>query len=229
MSEPKFTGVWIPAGVFQTSMVSLAAKVVYGVVDALDNDDGCFASNAYLSRHLGLKERQIRNLLKELDDARLIVRVEVGGRRVIRTVEKLAVENALVNGQVTRTDGVAKNCLGGRQNIAMGGGKILPPYNKEDNKEDIDTKSRMPFSSALPFESEEFSKAWARWQDYRKEMKKPLKPKTVEAQWTQFKEWGEAEAIKAIDTSILNGWVGLFRPKNVTTGRTLTAQDHNEF
>lgn len=229
MDEPKFTGVWIPAGVFQTTTVSITAKVVYGVVDALDNDDGCFASNAYLSRHLGLGERQIRNILQELEDARLITRVVHDGRRVIRTVEKVALNNALSDAQVTRTEGAAKNCLGGRQNIATGGGKKLPPYNKEDNKGDIDTKSRMPFSSSLPFESEAFSNAWAKWQDYRKEMKKPLKPKTVEAQWAQFKEWGEAEAIKAIDTSILNGWVGLFRPKNVTSGRTLTAQDHNEF
>lgn len=150
MDEPKFTGVWIPAGVFQTTTVSITAKVVYGVVDALDNDDGCFASNAYLSRHLGLGERQIRNILQELEDARLITRVVHDGRRVIRTVEKVALNNALSDAQVTRTEGAAKNCLGGRKNIATGGGKKLPPYNKEDNKGDIDTKSRMPFHLLCP-------------------------------------------------------------------------------
>ena len=120
MSEPKFTGVWIPAGVFQTKMLSMTAKVVYGVVDALDNEDGCFASNAYLSAHLGLKERQVQNILSELTDARLILRVDVGGRRVIRTVEKVAVMGALTTAQVTRSDG-CKKLHAGVQEIAGGG------------------------------------------------------------------------------------------------------------
>lgn len=232
MSEPKFTGVWIPAGVFQTSMVSLAAKVVYGVVDALDNEDGCFASNAYLSRHLGLGERQIRNLLSELEDAKLIVRVEESGRRVIRTVEKLAVQQALADGQVTRTEGAATDCRGGRQKIATGGGKKLPPYNKEDNKED--NNKSIPWADDVkpPFSSEAFAKAWQSWIDYRKEIKKTLKPTTVQAQWRQFVLWGEANTIKSIETSIKNGWTGLFEPRNSLpqfNRQPLQAHDHNEF
>jgi hypothetical protein len=109
MSEPKFTGVWIPASVFQTPTISLTAKVVYGVVDALDNEEGCFASNAYLSRHLGLSVRQLQTILSELEDAKLILRVACEGRRVIRTVEKVALTNALASTQVTRSEGGAEN------------------------------------------------------------------------------------------------------------------------
>lgn len=129
MSQPKFTGVWIPSAVFSHKGISMTAKVVYGVIDGLDNDDGCFASNAYLSEHLGLCERQLRNILKELDDANLIARTEIGGRRVIRTVEKIALAQAIGGGEEIY-------CHGGRKNIAMGGGNKLPPYSKEDNKED---------------------------------------------------------------------------------------------
>ena len=109
MSEPKFTGVWIPSSVFQTPTISLTAKVVYGVVDALDNEEGCFASNAYLSRHLGLSVRQLQTILSELEDARLIRRVACEGHRVIRTVEKVALQDALASTQVTRTEGDAEN------------------------------------------------------------------------------------------------------------------------
>lgn len=235
MSEPKFTGVWIPAGVFQTSKVSITAKVVYGVVEALDNDDGCFASNAYLSRHLGLGERQIRNILQELDEANLITRVEINGRRVIRTVEKMAVVKAL---------GEEENCLGGRKNIATGGGKKLPTYNKEDNKGDKDTGTAsvmkkvikdldsIPWTSDLPFSSEAFSKAWQSWIDYRKELKKPLKDATVKAQWREFAKWGEQKSIASIEQSIKNGWQGLFEPKQVfgaSNTNVLTARDHEAF
>jgi len=223
MSEPKFTGVWIPAGVFQHSAISITAKVVYGVVDALDNDDGCFASNTYLSRHLGLQERQLRNLLKELDDANLIVREEVDGRRIIRTVEKVAL------GKVTQGGG--KILPRGRQKIAVGGGKKLPTYNKEDNKEDRDTKENIPWTVQMPFESKEFSKAWMAWIIYRKEIKKPIKESTMKAQWAEFAKWGESKSIISIEMSIKNGWQGLFEPARSQGGntKTLTSKDHDSF
>lgn len=242
MSEPKFTGVWIPAGVFQTKMLSMTAKVVYGVVDALDNEDGCFASNAYLSAHLGLKERQVQNILSELTDARLIVRVDVGGRRVIRTVEKVAVMGALTTAQVTRSDGCNK-LHEGVQEIAGGGCKKLHTYNKEDNKEDKTTPT--PSSGAdipwaedkdigpMPFSSDEFKKAWAEWIDYRKEIKKALKPKSIKAQWKQFVLWGEAGCIESIQQSIRSGWQGLFPPRQnnqqMYHKKPLTAKDHETF
>lgn len=229
MSDPKFTGVWIPAGVFQHTTLSITAKVVYGVVEALDNDDGCFASNAYLSRHLGLGVRQLQNVIKELDDANLITRVEVNGHRVIRTVEKIAITNAL---------GGAKDFVGGVQKIARGGRNKLHTYSKEDNKESINTKElveqldKIPWTTALPFSSEAFSKAWQSWIDYRKELKKPLKDATVKAQWNEFKKWGEAGAIASIEQSIKNGWQGLFEPRigyNKGNTNVLTARDHEAF
>jgi hypothetical protein len=238
MSEPKFTGVWIPASVFQTPTISLTAKVVYGVVDALDNEEGCFASNAYLSRHLGLSVRQLQTILSELEDAKLILRVACEGHRVIRTVEKVALTNALASTQVTRSEGGAENRTGGVKKTARGGCGKPHTYSKEDNKELINTKGQpvdldsIPWVSALPFSSEAFSKAWQSWIDYRKELKKPLKDATVTAQWKEFVAWGEEKSIASIQQSIKNGWQGLFEPKqNFTKGNTnvLTARDHEAF
>lgn len=232
MSEPKFTGVWIPAGVFQTQTVSLTAKVVYGVVDALDNDAGCFASNAYLSKHLGLGVRQLQAILADLEVAGLVIRIEEDGRRVIRTVEKVALQKALIDGQVTSSTGGAENCRGGMKKTAGGGCRKLHTYSKVDNKVDKDTGTDIPWTSVLPFESQEFSKMWIRWIDYRKELKKPLKDATVTAQWAEFKIWGEEKSVQSIQESIKNGWQGLFEPKkNQGTYRAkpLTSEDHNTF
>jgi hypothetical protein len=223
MSEPKFTGVWIPAGVFQHTTLSITAKVVYGVVEALDNDDGCFASNAYLSRHLGLSVRQLQNVIKELDDANLITRVEQEGRRVIRTVEKMAIVNAL---------GDAVNCTGGVKKTARGGCNKLHTYNKEDNKGDKDTVQQQMWIARLPFGSEAFLTAWKSWVVYRKEMKKTLTDSSVQAQCKEFVLWGEAKSIASIEQSIKQGWQGLFEPKQVFgKGNTnvLTARDHEAF
>lgn len=223
MSEPKFTGVWIPAGVFQHTTLSITAKVVYGVVEALDNDDGCFASNAYLSRHLGLSVRQLQNVIKELDDANLITRVEQEGRRVIRTVEKMAIVNAL---------GDAVNCTGGVKKTARGGCNKLHTYNKEDNKGDKDTVQQQMWIVRLPFGSEAFLTAWNSWVVYRKQLKKSLTDSSVQAQCKEFVLWGEAKSIASIEQSIKQGWQGLFEPKqNFSKGNTnvLTARDHEAF
>ncbi len=236
MSEPKFTGVWIPAGVFQRADLSMSAKLLYGVVVGLDGSDGCYASNAYLQRHLGLSERSIRGVLKELDDACLIRREDFNGKRIIRTVESIALSRSFADAQVTKSEGEAKNCLGGRQKTAVGGGKKLPPYNKEDNKEDKTTptpssEDDIPWTEGLPFDSKAFSEAWATWIEYRKEMKKPLKPTTVKAQWKELVKWGEQKSIDAIEQSIKNGWQGLFEPRQNGFGqynkKPLTANDHN--
>ena len=230
MSEPKFTGIWIPAIVL-TYPISITAKVCYGVVDGLDNEDGCFASNAYLQTHLQLEKRQLQNILKELDDAKLIVRQEVAGRRIIRTVTKVALVKAHADAQVTRSEG-CNGLHGGVQNNARGGCNKLHPYNKEDKKEDKNTVQEQTWLVRLPFGSEAFINAWKSWVAYRKQLKRKLTDASVQAQFKDFVLWGEAKSIDAIERSIRQGWQGLFEPTgNVAKGntKTLTAKDHESF
>jgi len=224
VSEPKFTGVWIPAAIFQTPSISITAKVVYGVLESLDNDAGCFASNAYLSKHLGLEERQVRNLLANLEAAGLITRNEEAGRRIIRTIERAAVVKALTKG--------GNKLPRGRQEIAEGGGKKLPTYNKEDNKGDKDTGKELGWIVCLPFGSEAFIASWKSWVAYRKEMKKKLTDSSVQAQFREFALWGEQKSTEAIEQSIKQGWQGLFEPNKkfgAKASKALTSEDHSAF
>lgn len=64
MSSPSFTGIWIPAEVIQMETLTLSEKMVYGIVNALDNEEGCYASNGYLAKTLQLSDRQVKNILK---------------------------------------------------------------------------------------------------------------------------------------------------------------------
>lgn len=228
VSEPKFTGVWIPAQVFQSTELSNTAKLLYGVVAGLDGTDGCYASNAYLQASLNQSERAIQVVLKQLEDAGLVVREEINGKRIIRTVEGIAL-------------GGCKKLRGGMQKTAGEGCRKLHPYNKEDNKEDRDTKGKVakvikelddiPWSSPLPFDSKDFQDAWKSWVDYRKQIKKPIKQATMEAQWKEFIKWGEQKSIIAIKFSIMNGWQGIFEPARSVGGNSkpLTAKDHDQF
>lgn len=57
-----------------------------------------------------------------------------------------------------------------------------------------------------------FRAAWDRWWQYRREARKPLTPSTAKAQVRRLEGFGNDDAIQAIDTSIGNGWAGLFPP-----------------
>ena len=205
MSKPSFTGVWIPVEVFQMETLTITEKVVYGIVNALDNEEGCYASNGYLAQTLQLSDRQVKNVLKTLIDFQLVVRIEVEGKRILRTVEK----QALVG---------ATDFLGRGKPVSRRGGSRLPTDRKEDKKEDKPTLT-------LPYE-QPFADAWDKWVAYRKQIKKPLSEMTMKEQLLMLSGWGsEQNAIASINKSIAFGWQGLF-VVTPNIKKTLTNQDH---
>ncbi len=212
----KFTGLWMPKEVFQSSTLTLTEKVCFSLIDALDGDDGCWASNAYLQNCLNVEKRQMQNILAKLIEQGLVVREYTPvGRRILRTVHSNALRDAV-------------HCTPPMQSIAPPPCNPLHPYNKEDNKVDTKKIKGLVEWPDYPFESDEFLTAWNSWVDYRKEIKKKLTYSTVERVFKEMKKWGEAKAIISIDMSIKNGWQGLFEPVRTESGKTLTSDDHKK-
>ena len=212
--NPKFTGVWLPKEILEHETLSVTAKMAYGIIDGLDGEDGCYASNGYLARILGVSERQVKNIVGSLLEAGVITRVVIsnaqGSVRYLRTVARVALLKA----------GEEKNCTGGVKPVSHGGGNEVPPYRIEDNKEDKDT-------IVLPY-GDAFKVAWDKWVAYRKEIKKVMKPSTIKEQLVMLSTWGEENAVASINKSIAFGWQGLFvvndnKPNNK---KRLTSQDH---
>jgi hypothetical protein len=205
VSKPSFTGVWIPVEVFQLETLTITEKVVYGIVNALDNEEGCYASNGYLAQTLQLSDRQVKNVLKSLIDFQLVVRIELNGRRILRTVEK----QALVG---------ATDFLGRGKPVSRRGGSRLPTDRTVDKKEDKPTLT-------LPYE-QPFAEVWDKWVAYRKQIKKPLSEMTMKEQLLMLSGWGnEQNAIASINKSIAFGWQGLF-VMTCNKTKTLTNTDH---
>ena len=127
------------------------------------------------------------------------------GRRILRTVEKQALVRA--------TDFTS---LG--KSVSPKGGNKLPPYSKEDNKEDIN-KDVLPYGEA-------FKAQWEQWVTYRKQTKKPLTAITKVEQLKMLTDIGnEGRAVETIKKSIAFGWLGLFLSNDNKT-KTLTNNDH---
>lgn len=76
-----FRGAWIPADVFrmvETRIISFGHGWLLVVIDSLVNaqGEGCFATNRYLADRMGMKVRQVQNLLRELQELGLVFQRE---------------------------------------------------------------------------------------------------------------------------------------------------------
>lgn len=94
MNEPKprFTGIFIPAEILEIEELSFSEKFLLSWVDALycKTHGGCFASNEYLAKKLGVKENTVVKSLTKLRKMKLIEDISFDGR--IRVIKALLYE-----------------------------------------------------------------------------------------------------------------------------------------
>jgi DNA-binding MarR family transcriptional regulator len=208
--SPKFTGVWVPKEVLEHEGLTVTEKVAYGIIDSLDGEDGCYASNGYLGRILGVSPRQVKNIVNALLEAGLVTRqVEANAQGSVRYLHTVA-KKALVD---------VTSFPRGVKQVAPTGGNPVHPDSKENKKEDKPTLT-------LPY-GEAFQLAWDKWVAYRIEIKKSMKPTTMREQLSMLAGWGsETKAVNSINKSIAMGWQGLFADNAQKTKPTLTNNDH---
>lgn len=61
-----------PKCVLEDRNISFSAKVLYGQLNRLQGEDGCWASNQYLAELLGVSTRSIRDIIKSLEENEFI-------------------------------------------------------------------------------------------------------------------------------------------------------------
>ena len=205
-------GTWVPKAVLEMVDIPLSAKVLYGLIDALDGEEGCYASNGWIATNLALTPRQVQNLIKQLVDKGLVLRVETEGKRVLRTVEKQALL-ALKGGEA--------NFVPPTKPVSSPPRNELRTYNTEDNKEDNTNPLPLPHG-------EMFRKMWNEWNLYRRRTKKKLSTFASNRQLEMLGKLTEAQAVECINRSISNDWQGLFPEKTDSKPfrKILTRDDH---
>ena len=85
-----FKGIWIPREIWLADGLSAFEKVLWAEIHSLYDTEklGCYASNEYLAKFIGLKERTIRDALCKFRQLKLIEDVSFNGReRVIKALE----------------------------------------------------------------------------------------------------------------------------------------------
>ena len=94
-----FKGVWIPKEIWLNKDLTVMEKLFLVEIDSLDNDKGCFASNAHFAEFFGITKGRCTQIIKSLEKKGLvIIKLEREGKnvskRIIKVVRKL---NTLVS------------------------------------------------------------------------------------------------------------------------------------
>lgn len=81
-----FKGIWIPAQVWLDKRLSYFERCLLAELNSLDGDDGCYASNQYLSEFFNERERKIQEGISKLKSLGYIQVSSFDGRiRVLKT------------------------------------------------------------------------------------------------------------------------------------------------
>lgn len=216
-----FVGIFIPRELWLKPDLTVTEKVLLGVIDALDKGDGAWASNAYLANTVGVGERQIREYLTRLEAAGVLKRWAVEGNRRLASV--YAQSNSCSK---------EENLLPTRQETATN--SVVDKVKDNKNKGVLLSVAFAKFKISADEETTALIQSFL---DHRKEIKRPLTQRALEANLEtieteakrhsiQFKE----AAKEMIDASIRNGWYGLFPVRKVTNAsgkKALTKEDHS--
>jgi DNA-binding Lrp family transcriptional regulator len=75
------TGLWVPIEVFANKNLSPTDKFLFAIINSLDGNNHCTASNAYLASVMNLTERSIISSLRNLEDNKYVIIDGCNGRR----------------------------------------------------------------------------------------------------------------------------------------------------
>ncbi len=72
MNTRNFKGIWISKEIWLSKDLTLQEKVFLVEIDSLDNDDGCFATNAYFAEFFGLSKKRVSVVINSLVEKKYI-------------------------------------------------------------------------------------------------------------------------------------------------------------
>lgn len=112
-NERSFKGIWIPKEIWLDKNLTLQEKVFLVEITSLDNDDGCFASNAYFSEFFGLTKQRVSQVINGLIDKKLLT-VKLYYKTGTKLVEKrvLKVSSIFDRGIKESKEGYQENFQG---------------------------------------------------------------------------------------------------------------------
>jgi hypothetical protein len=87
-----FKGVWIPAEIWLSDKLTLQEKVFLVEISSLDNEEGCYANNAYFADFFGISKTRVSiviNSLVKKNHITSIIFYKEGSKQILKRVLKV--------------------------------------------------------------------------------------------------------------------------------------------
>ena len=217
---------WIDNRVIERAAGVNALAVYLVLANHADTNGECYPSHSGIATTLGISEDTVQRALKSLRDAELISwrRKGRGRGQGAFNIYSLALRN--------RTDAELKEVT--KPQISVTKPQIAPLRNRTGaartrtkNKNHLEQEPPTPKGDLLELPSDldndQFRTVWTEWEQYRREIRKTLTPRTRKRQLAECSEWGVNRAVRAIEKAIKCGWTGFFDPdeKVKRNGKTI--------
>ena len=211
----------------RTDIDAYAKLTYYMLLDHLGQNDYAHPSTRRLARELHLNAKTICRAVASLEAAGFLeVTRPVGNpaRRAneYRLPKRPAMESAPPDGTFRQTD-TERSVSRPRSAPPDGTQRTKRTHSENAPKKKAraqrkDTPSVDPWEPAkaamskTDLDTSDFRAAWERWVQYRREAGKKLTSSTIQAQIKKLEGLGHDRAVRSIESSIEQGWTGLFDP-----------------
>ena len=208
--KQKFTGIWIPSGIWSDQRLNLFEKVFLSeIMGFSQNDSGFFKSNESIQEEYQVSRPTVSKAIHHLEDLNLI-EINFNGR----------VRRLFLRAEGNEVSGRRKPIYVQKEKDLRSARKNSTSKNKEENKtyNKIEKQGEEFF---LPWDSESFKGLWSEWIDERKQRKYPKYTerglKAVLHELQKLSNNDEQTARLIILQSITKGWRGFFAIKGGKT------------
>lgn len=88
--ERNFKGIWIPKEIWLSKDLTIMEKIFLVEIDSLDNEKGCFASNAYFADFFDISKGRCSQIIKSLEAKGYIkISLEYKGKQIVKRTIKV--------------------------------------------------------------------------------------------------------------------------------------------
>jgi hypothetical protein len=185
--------------VWPLRLLAFDKLVLLALADIADDEGRCFPSLHRLTEKCGMSESTVRRSLSHLSSLGHVVREQRNGRSTLYHVhpEPLSIRHPCpIDTPVSLTPTPVSLTPPEKKKTSS----LDPSPNRQRTRE---TVSDEPPPSNLNVE------AWHRWDQYRKQIRKPIQPVSTPAAQRKLAAFGLDQAA-VVEQSIANGWQGLF-------------------
>lgn len=209
-----FKGVWIPAEIWLNENLSLQEKALLADIDSFcSRYESCYASNEHFAKFIGVSTRRIKDIIKGLEDKKLIER-EIVYKQGTKEIQKRLLRLPYPSGRNLHGGGAEKFPTPREEKFPTPGEENCPESNtciSNTNKSNT-TEYKIKRARARGDCSPELAEALNAFAEHRKKLRKPMTDYAKKLLLKKLQKLSPTEGgqIAILNQSIANGWQGVF-------------------